>query len=215
MLICIFDNSTENGEQKTPLMKAIDAGHTAVVKRLLAAGARLDTADVWGTTPLIAAVFTGKPEIAKLLIQSGCDVDECMPSDCQFTPLRASLRHPPHVTLMLVIAGCRVESDVRDYFAAQIQLPVSEHTVIFQRLHDAASQPTPLAIQCRYFVRRVLGFFRVHAEPPDVSDDEGRPTLQVVDKLDSLHESGVPRRVCDFIMCRELDQVLLTFPYKQ
>jgi len=101
-------HSTENGEHKTPLMKAIDAGHTVIVKRLLAAGARLDTADVWGTTPLIAAVFTGKPEIAKSLIQSGCDVEESMPNDRKFTPLRASLRHPPHITLMLVIAGCKV-----------------------------------------------------------------------------------------------------------
>jgi len=202
--------STENGEQKTPLMKAIDTGHTAVVKRLLAAGARLDTADVWGTTPLIAAVFSGKPEIAKLLIQSGCDVDEWIPNDSKFTPVRASLRHPPHITLMLVIAGCKVESDVRDYFEAQISLPVSEHTVIFERLLDATTQPTPLAIQCRYFVRRLLGFFRVRERRTDDSDEE-----VLVDKLDSLHDGGVPRRVCDFIMCRELDQVLRTFPYKQ
>ena len=187
-------------------MKAVDAGHTAIVKRLLAAGARLDTADVWGTTPLIAAVFTGKPEITKLLVQSGCNVDEWMPNDCKFTPLRASLRHPPHITLMLVIAGCKVEPDVRDFFDAQVRLPVSEHTVIFQRLLDATAQPTPLAIQCRYFVRRRLGFFRVR---------ERREEEVLVDKLDCLCQSGIPRRVCDFIMCRELDQVLLTFPYKQ
>jgi len=188
-------------------MKAIDAGHTAIVKRLLAAGARLDTADHWGTTPLIAAVFTGKPEIAKLLIQSGCDVDKCMPNDCKFTPLRASLRHPPHITLMLVSAGCKVEADVREYFDAQIRLPVSAHTVIFQRLLDASTQPTPLAIQCRYFVRRLLSFFRIHKQRADEQ--------VLVNKLDCLHESGIPRRVCDFIMCHELDQVLLTFPYKQ
>jgi len=191
-------------------MKAIDAGHTAVVKRLLASGARLDIADVWGTTPLIAAVFTGKPEIAKVLIQSGCDVDECMPSDCKFTPLRASLRHRPHITLMLVIAGCKVEPDVRDFFEAQVSLPVSEHTVIFQRLLDATAQPTPLAIQCRYVVRRLLGFFRVRKQRDEESDEE-----VLVDKLDCLHESGIPRRVCDLIMCSELDQVLLTFPYEQ
>jgi len=191
-------------------MKAIDAGHTAIVKRLLAAGARLDIADVWGTTPLIAAVFTGKPEIAKVLIQSGCNVDECMPNDCKFTPLRASLRHPPHITLMLVIAGCKVEPDIREYFAAQVNLPVSEHTIIFQRLLDATAQPTPLAIQCRYFVRRLLGFFRVRERRGEDADEE-----VVVDKLDCLHEYGIPRRVCDFITCRELDQVLLTFPYKQ
>lgn len=203
--ICYL-HSTENGEHKTPLMKAIDAGHTIVVKRLLAAGARLDTADVWGTTPLISAVFTGKPEITKALIQSGCDVDKCMPNDHKFTPLRASLRHPPHITLMLVIAGCKVEQDVRDYFNAQISLPVTKHTVIFQRLLDATAQPNPLAIQCRYLVRRLLGFFRVR-------EQHGEETL--VDKLDCLYQSGIPRRVCDFIMCSELDQVLLTFPYKQ
>jgi len=191
-------------------MKAIDVGHTSVVKRLLASGARLDTADVWGTTPLIAAVFTGKPEIAKLLIQSGCDVDKCMPNDQQFTPIRASLRHPPHITLMLVIAGCKVEQDVKDFFHAQVSLPFSEHTVIFQRLLDATSQPTPLAIQCRYFVRRLLSFFRVRQRLSEDSNEE-----VVVDKLDRLHQSGIPRRVCEFIMCRELDQVLLTFPYKQ
>jgi len=188
-------------------MKAIDAGHTAVVKRLLAVGARLDTADVWGTTPLIAAVFTGKPEITKLLIQSGCDVDECLPNDCKFTPLRASLRHPPHITLMLVSAGCRVQQDIRDFFHAQVRLPVSEHTGIFERLLDATGEPTPLAIQCRYFVRRLLGFLRVR--------ERRRDDVVLVDKLDCLTQSGIPRRLCDFIMCRELDQVLLTFPYKQ
>jgi len=191
-------------------MKAIDAGHTAIVKHLLAAGARLDTADHWGTTPLIAAVFTGKPEITKLLIQSGCNVDECMPNDCKFTPLRASLRHPPHITMMLVSAGCKVESDVREYFQAQIGLPVSEHTVIFQQLLNATTQPTPLAVQCRYFVRRLLGFFRVRKRREEDSDEQ-----VLVDKLDCLHESGIPRRVCDFVLCRDLDQVLLTFPYKQ
>jgi len=191
-------------------MKAIDAGHTAIVKHLLAAGARLDIADVFGTTPLITAVFTGKPEIAKVLIQSGCNVDESMPNDCKFTPLRASLRHPPHITMMLVIAGCKVEPDVRDYFAAQVQLPASEHTVIFQRLLDAATQPTPLAIQCRYFIRRLLGFFRVR-RPQDEDPEEE----VLVDKLDCLRQCGIPHRVCDFIMCRELDQVLLTFPYEQ
>lgn len=191
-------------------MKAIDAGHTAIVKRLLVAGARLDTADHWGTTPLIAAVFTGKPQIAKLLIQSGCNVDECMPNDCKFTPLRASLRHPPHITLMLASAGCKVESDVREYFEAQIRLPVSEHTVIFERLLNAATQPTPLAIQCRYLVRRLLGFFRVRKQSMENPDEQ-----VLVDKLDYLHEGGIPRRVCDFIVCRELDQVLLTFPYRQ
>ena len=205
-----FVHSTENGEQKTPLMKAIDAGHTAVVKRLLSAGAQLDTADHWGTTPLIAAVFTGKPEITKLLIQSGCNVDEWMPNDCKFTPLRASLRHPPHITLMLVIAGCKVESDVREYFEAQISLPISKHTVIFQQLLHAATQPTPLAIQCRYFVRRLLGFFHVRKQREEDSDEQ-----VLVDKLECLHETGIPRRVCDFLMCRELDQVLLTFPYRQ
>jgi len=188
-------------------MKAIDAGHTAVVKRLLAAGARLDTFDVWGTTPLIAAIFTGKPEITKLLIQGGCDVDESMPNDRKFTPLRASLRHPPHITLMLVIVGCKVESDIRDYFRAQLRLPISQHTVIFQRLLDATCQPTPLAIQCRYLVRRLLGFLLVR--------ERRRDREVLVDKLDSLCRSGIPRRVCDFIMCSELDQVLLTFPYKQ
>ena len=92
-VVCCL-HSTENGEQKTPLMKAIDAGHTAIVRRLLVAGARLDTADHWGTTPLIAAVFTGKPEIAKLLIQSGCNVDECLPNDCLHLSARHSATRP-------------------------------------------------------------------------------------------------------------------------
>jgi len=111
---------------------------------------------------------------------------------------------------MLVSAGCKVESDVREYFQAQIGLPVSEHTVIFQQLLNATTQPTPLAVQCRYFVRRLLGFFRVRKRREEDSDEQ-----VLVDKLDCLHESGIPRRVCDFVLCRDLDQVLLTFPYKQ
>ena len=108
---------------------------------------------------------------------------------------------------MFFTSVCKVEPDVREFFEAQVRMPVSEHTVIFQRLLDATAQPTPLAIQCRYFVRGLLGFFHVRERRDDVE--------VLVDKLDCLCQSGMPRRVCDFIMCCELDHVLLTFPYKQ
>lgn len=56
----------------TPLREAAAAGHTEVVRLLLAHGARVDVENHWtGGTPLRAALANGHADIVKLLEKAG------------------------------------------------------------------------------------------------------------------------------------------------
>ena len=55
----------------TSLLVSSVNGHQAVVKLLLASGARVNQADSEGWTPFIGASFYGHHDIAKLLLKSG------------------------------------------------------------------------------------------------------------------------------------------------
>ena len=61
--------SLENDEHKTPLHKAVDLGHVAMVMTLIDAGADVDSRDHWGVTPVFTAVFSNNVPITRLLIQ--------------------------------------------------------------------------------------------------------------------------------------------------
>ena len=61
----------------TPLHYAIQHGHTAVVKLLLASGANVNIADPEdGRTPLMNAALQGSPEIANLLLAAGANINQ-------------------------------------------------------------------------------------------------------------------------------------------
>jgi ankyrin repeat protein len=59
----------------TPLLYAARDGHTAVVERLLAAGAEINGAEANGITPLLLAVSNDRAETAALLIRAGAELE--------------------------------------------------------------------------------------------------------------------------------------------
>ena len=57
------------------LIYAAKRGNTEIVKSLIAAGAYLETVEIWNKTPLICAAGKGHTEIAKLLIAAGASIN--------------------------------------------------------------------------------------------------------------------------------------------
>lgn len=60
----------------TPLMYAVRYGHTAIVKKLLDAGAKTDLHDSDGQGLLHRGAMQGSEEIATLLLEKGLDIDQ-------------------------------------------------------------------------------------------------------------------------------------------
>jgi hypothetical protein len=190
----------ENDEHKTPLMKAIDGGHASMVGRLLRAGASLDTAGSWGSPPLLSAVFSGEPAAVRILVQNGCDVDEPLPKNPSVNPLSESLRRALPITVMLVASGCNVRRALQ-----HLQQPATTERARW--LQDVASQPQSLQMIARRQIRKCLGHFRCRCR----TVRDGVVAEDVIDKLELLRGGGVPRRICDYIRCCELDDVLRTY----
>jgi ankyrin repeat protein len=65
-----------DGEQKTPLFRAVESGAGArIVRALLELGSDPNAATEDGLTPLMYAASTGKVQIARLLVQAGAYVN--------------------------------------------------------------------------------------------------------------------------------------------
>ena len=60
---------------ETPLMRAAARGHTEIVQRLLAKGARVDATTDVGNTALMFAAARGRVEMLRLLMTSGARPD--------------------------------------------------------------------------------------------------------------------------------------------
>lgn len=66
---------TENKENKTPLVQAIEAGDIQTLQLLINLGANVNTPLFFNKrTPLMVAVYTGKLQMASILIDKGADV---------------------------------------------------------------------------------------------------------------------------------------------
>jgi ankyrin repeat protein len=77
---------------ESPLIAAVRAGDTDLVKRLLPEGSDPDARDAHGTPAIRPAVRTGSGAIVQLLLDHGADPRQCGP-DGQL-PLRAALPDP-------------------------------------------------------------------------------------------------------------------------
>ncbi len=64
-------NATEESSGRTALAWAVATKAIETVKKLIEAGADLETIDKWGNTPLMIAKSTGSEEIVKLLTDAG------------------------------------------------------------------------------------------------------------------------------------------------
>ena len=60
--------------RKTALMYAAQAGHVAVVRRLIAARARLDATTIYGETALMLAAGAGRADTVGALLEAGADL---------------------------------------------------------------------------------------------------------------------------------------------
>ena len=83
------------------IVRASAKGDLAQVKKLLADGADINSADLKGRTALIEAAWGGYTDIVKLLVESGADID-CADSS-GFTPLMRAVEdeHVAVVTCLL------------------------------------------------------------------------------------------------------------------
>jgi len=100
------DANKNNYHNETPLMKAVDNGHTDIVKLLLDAGADVDAFDNDGLTALFDASRKGHVETVKLLLEKGADVNKM--DNTGATPLHfAVLTGKSDVVRILLEAGAQ------------------------------------------------------------------------------------------------------------
>lgn len=66
---------TENKENKTPLVQAIEAGDSQILQLLINLGANVNTPLSFNKrTPLMVAIYSGKLQMASILVDKGADV---------------------------------------------------------------------------------------------------------------------------------------------
>ena len=118
-----FLNKKEQSTEQTPLLAAVLAGQTEIVKILMDTGVDVEIPEKDGYTVMHAAAFQGRAEIAKLLIERGIEVNTNAPDG--FTPLHRTLwtgnskRHLD--TMGVLITEGKVEVD----FVSPVGKPAS------------------------------------------------------------------------------------------
>merc|ERR1712150_304953 len=103
-----------NAQGETPLLLAIKNSHWTLVKLLLNMGADVNKPEPSGTiaTPLFNAVWRGKSEVVRQLVECGAKVDV---GSCRSTPLFMAARLGClEITKILLDSGC--EKDIQNRF---------------------------------------------------------------------------------------------------
>lgn len=105
------------GNGTTPIMKASHAGESDILRRLLAAGARLDARNADGNNALWLACVGGHLDIMDMLISAGIDIDNRNDNDA--TPLMyAASAGKPAVVERLLLAHADISPETPDGFTA-------------------------------------------------------------------------------------------------
>ncbi len=91
------------------LRRAASSGNLAEMRRLLGAGARMNSSDPDGFTPLIAAVGADQPEAVSLLLQRGADVNHKSPKTGHTALTYAAVLGYGHLIDALIQAGANTE----------------------------------------------------------------------------------------------------------
>lgn len=112
-------NLGNNNDDETALFNAANNGHLGPVKRLLAAGASLEKADIEGYTPLYLAAYNGYTEVVQHLLAAGAQTDTANGSG-GWSPLQTAADHGRlEVARELIAAGADVnQRSAKGYTAA-------------------------------------------------------------------------------------------------
>lgn len=97
----------------TPAYVAAENGNTAILKRLLDAGADAGTTDTSGDTLLMAAVRTGNPDAVQLLLDHGANVNAAEPQYGHTALMWAVRRNDTAIMKLLLAKGASIESATR------------------------------------------------------------------------------------------------------
>ena len=139
-----------------PLHDAIQAGDLAQVKKLLGAGADINSSasGKGGMTPLNYAAYEGHLEIVKLLLDKGAEIDTR--DNMSFTPLLvAAISGHQEVQKELIIRGADVNLAERSFgWTTLHRAAANGHLELIQLLLDKGAQiniknkkgDTPLAV---------------------------------------------------------------------
>lgn len=119
------DVNAQADDQATPLLYAADAGHTAMVATLLAAGGDAERAGGrWAATPLHRAAAGGHLDVLRLLIDRGVSLDT--PDSTTETPLHDAVRGGDvAVVEALLVAGADANRQGGRYQATPLQQAAS------------------------------------------------------------------------------------------
>jgi ankyrin repeat protein len=125
MLVMTSDASaqdrTENGRL---LLQASQRGDVDTVRRLLTAGAPIDTRDRAGRTPLLLATIANHPAVARVLIEAGADVNA--QDDQRDSPfLYAGAEGRLEILRMTLAAGADLASTNR--YGGTALIPAAHH----------------------------------------------------------------------------------------
>ena len=91
-------------KKNNDLLWHAEKGHTKQVKKLLTEGAKLETTNGTGWTPLILAAHFGRLAVVQALLAAGANIHAKTKDGC--TPLMQAMeRHHPRVVRALLAAG--------------------------------------------------------------------------------------------------------------
>jgi len=134
--------------QTTPLMKAAHLGQGAIIRELIAAGARLETTNADGNNALWLACVGGDLDVIDLLVEAGIDVDNRNHNSATAL-MYASSSGKAAVVARLLARGADTAAETLDGFtaldmAASLQcLALLRHAGRSRRGPDEHESPAP------------------------------------------------------------------------
>jgi len=143
----------------TPLLSAVECGHSALVRILVSKGASVSVADNQGFTVLHKAVLTGNTEILRYLLKREFIPLDSPSNEQQLTPLHQAAFHGNKTAVKLLItAGCNV-SPLSSHRTTPLHMAaLKNHSKVVEYLLRSGSSPdeidnhkrTPLHYACLY-----------------------------------------------------------------